>query len=146
MPCETIEQAIELLRVVCDKARATSCDRIVILWDEFGRHIESLISEGRSVALSEIQLLAEFVSRSKAMPITLGLLLHQELFQYASNSPQTVRAEWRKLKVVSDDSVYRRQQGNIPPDNRSGFDQNRSRAKECKQCDLFLTDRIALGH
>ena len=40
----------------------------MILWDEFGRHIESLISEGRSAALSEIQSLAEFVSRSKAIP------------------------------------------------------------------------------
>ena len=139
MPCETIEQAIELLRVVCDKARATSCDRIVILWDEFGRHIESLISEGRSVALSEIQLLAEFVSRSKAMPITLGLLLHQELFQYASNSPQTVRAEWRKIEgrfqtiQYIDDSkeIYRLITEVV-------FDQNRSRAKACKQRDLFF--------
>ena len=98
MPCETIEQAIELLGAVRDKARAAGCDRIVILWDEFGRHIESLIAEGRSAALSEIQLLAERVSRSTAIPVTLGLLLHQELLQYASNSPASVRAEWRKIE------------------------------------------------
>ncbi len=98
MPCETIEQAIALLSVVRDKARAAGCDRIAILWDEFGRHIESLISEGRSVALSEIQLLAEFVSRSQAIPVTLGLLLHQELLQYAGSMPQSVRSEWRKIE------------------------------------------------
>lgn len=138
MPCETIAQASELLEVVRDKARATGCDRVVILWDEFGRHIESLISEGRSVALSEIQLLAEFVSRSNDMPITLGLLLHQELFHYASSSPQTVRAEWRKIEgrfqtiQYIDDSkeIYRLIAEMV-------FDQNRSRAKACKQRDLF---------
>ena len=98
MPCETIDQAIELLGAVRDKARSAGCDRVVILWDEFGRHIESLISEGRSAALSEIQLLAESVSRSVAIPVTLGLLLHQELLQYASHSPASVRAEWRKIE------------------------------------------------
>ena len=98
MPCETIDQAIELISAVRDKAQAAGCDRVVILWDEFGRHIESLISEGRSAALSEIQLLAECVSRSVAIPVTLGLLLHQELLQYASHSPASVRAEWRKIE------------------------------------------------
>ena len=130
MPSETIEQAIELLGVVRDKARATGCDRIAILWDEFGRHLESLISEGRSVALSEIQLLAEFVNRSHGIPMTLGLLLHQELFQYASNSPQTVRAEWRKIEgrfqtiQYIDDSkeIYRLISEVV-------FDQNRACAK-----------------
>ena len=138
MPSETIEQAIELLGVVRDKARATGCDRVAILWDEFGRHIESLISEGRSVALSEIQLLAEFVSRSHGIPMTLGLLLHQELFQYASNSPQTVRAEWRKIEgrfqtiQYIDDSkeIYRLISEVV-------FDQNRSGAKAYKQLGLF---------
>ena len=138
MPSETIAQAIELLGVVRDKARATGCDRVVILWDEFGRHIESLISEGRSVALSEIQLLAEFVSRSHGIPVTLGLLLHQELFQYASNSPQTVRAEWRKIagrfqtiQYIDDSKEIYRLISEVV------FDQNRSRAKARKQRDLF---------
>ena len=75
MPCETIDQAIDLLVAVREKARSADCDRVVILWDEFGRHIESLIAEGRSAALSEIQLLAESVSRSIAIPVTLGLVI-----------------------------------------------------------------------
>lgn len=148
MPCETIDQAIELLGAVRDKARAAECDRIVILWDEFGRHIESLIAEGRSAALSEIQLLAECVSRSIAIPITLGLLLHQELLQYASNSPASVRAEWRKIEgrfqtiQYIDDSkeIYRLLSEVVFEQNRSNIlpdEQEKSVALECKQLGLF---------
>ena len=148
MPCETIDQAIELLGAVRDKARSAGCDRVVILWDEFGRHIESLISEGRSVALSEIQLLAECVSRSIAIPVTLGLLLHQELLQYASHSPASVRAEWRKIEgrfqtiQYIDDSkeIYRLLSEVVSEQNRSNIlpdEQAKSTALECKQLGLF---------
>ncbi|MCY3869456.1 MAG: hypothetical protein OXG87_07845, partial [Gemmatimonadetes bacterium] len=148
MPCETIDQAIELLGTVRDKVRAAGCDRIVILWDEFGRHIESLIAEGRSAALSEIQLLAECVSRSIAIPVTLGLLLHQELLQYASNSPASVRAEWRKIEgrfqtiQYIDDSkeIYRLLSEVVSEQNRSNIlldEQAKSSALECKQLGLF---------
>ncbi len=148
MPCETIDQAIELLVAVRDKARAAGCDRVVILWDEFGRHIESLIAEGRSAALSEIQLLAECVSRSIAIPVTLGLLLHQELLQYASNSPASVRAEWRKIEgrfqtiQYIDDSkeIYRLLSEVVSEQNRSNIlpdEQVKSSALECKQLGLF---------
>ena len=148
MPCETIDQAIELLVAVREKARAAGCDRVVILWDEFGRHIESLIAEGRSAALSEIQLLAECVSRSTAIPVTLGLLLHQELLQYASNSPASVRAEWRKIEgrfqtiQYIDDSkeIYRLLSEVVAEQNCSNILSNKqakSSALECKQLGLF---------
>ncbi|MCY3680270.1 MAG: hypothetical protein OXH16_02655 [Gemmatimonadetes bacterium] len=148
MPCETIEQAIELLGAVRDKARAAGCDQVVILWDEFGRHIESLIAEGRSAALSEIQLLAESVSRSIAIPVTLGLLLHQELLQYASHSPASVRTEWRKIEgrfqtiQYIDDSkeIYRLLSEVVSEQNSSGVLPDKQvfvSAKECKQLGLF---------
>lgn len=148
MSSETIDQAIELLGAVRDKARSADCDRIVILWDEFGRHIESLIAEGRSAALSEIQLLAECVSRSVAIPVTLGLLLHQELLQYASNSPASVRAEWRKIEgrfqtiQYIDDSkeIYRLLSEVVSEQNGSNVlpdEQVKSTALECKQLGLF---------
>ena len=148
MPCETVDQAIELLGAVRDKARAAGCDRVVILWDEFGRHIESLIAEGRSAALSEIQLLAECVSRSVAIPVTLGLLLHQELLQYASNSPASVRAEWRKIEgrfqtiQYIDDSkeIYRLLSEVVSEQNGSNVlpdEQVKSSVLECKQLGLF---------
>ena len=148
MPSETIDQAIDLLVAVRDKARAAGCDRVVILWDEFGRHIESLIAEGRSAALSEIQLLAECVSRSIAIPVTLGLLLHQELLQYASNSPASVRAEWRKIEgrfqtiQYIDDSkeIYRLLSEVVSEQNHSDAlsdEQVKLSAEACKKLGLF---------
>ena len=148
MPCETIDEAIKLLAAVRDKARSAGCDRVVILWDEFGRHIESLIAEGRSAALSEIQLLAECVSRSIAIPVTLGLLLHQELLQYASNSPVSVRAEWRKIEgrfqtiQYIDDSkeIYRLLSEVVSEQNSSNVlpdEQSKLSATVCKQLGLF---------
>ena len=137
-----------MLAAVRDKALASGCDRIVILWDEFGRHIESLISEGRSAALSEIQSLAEFVSRSKAIPVTLGLLLHQELLQYAGSMPQAVRTEWRKIEgrfqtiQYIDDSkeIYRLIAEAVSA--RSQFDKIDKKAiqravNQCRELDIF---------
>jgi hypothetical protein len=101
MPCEDIEQAMALLGALQAKvsqAMPGNYDRIVILWDEFGRHLESLVAEGRTAALSDIQMLAEFVSRTGDPPMTLGLLLHQDLLRYAGTMPQSVRAEWTKIE------------------------------------------------
>jgi hypothetical protein len=98
MPCDDMEQAITLLAKVQQKVRDAGGDRIIILWDEFGRHLESLLADGRPAALADIQILAEFISRARDLPITLGLLLHQDLLRYASSMPQSVRAEWTKVE------------------------------------------------
>ena len=76
----------------------TRLDGITVLWDEFGRHVESLIRRGDPHRLSEIQVLAEQASRSRNIPISLGLILHQNLLQYASGLSQSALAEWRKIE------------------------------------------------
>ena len=73
-------------------------DRVLIIWDEFGRHLETLISEGRSAELNDLQTLAEFVARQKAIPFSLSLFLHQGFLNYASNLPQSIRREWKKIE------------------------------------------------
>ena len=87
-----------VLAALQKKAAACGCDRVVLLWDEFGRHLEALLSEGRTSALAEIQVLAEFVSRTRGVPATMGLFLHQSLLQYAGNMTQSVRSEWTKIE------------------------------------------------
>ena len=87
-----------VLAAVQKKAAACGCDRVVLLWDEFGRHLEALLNEGRTSALGEIQVLAEFVSRPREVPATMGLFLHQSLLQYAGNMTQSVRSEWTKIE------------------------------------------------
>lgn len=73
-------------------------DRLVILWDEFGRHLETLILEGRSAEMHNLQILAEFVPRQKLVPFSLSLFLHQGFLSYASNLPQSIRREWKKIE------------------------------------------------
>lgn len=90
-------------------------DRIVLLWDEFGRHLETLLAEGQPTRLNEIQVLAEFASRTIDLPFTIALMLHQSLLSYAGKSPQAIKKEWKKiegrfeLKQYIDDSkeIYR---------------------------------------
>lgn len=98
MPAKTTQDAIAILNALKEKAAEKRFDRIAIIWDEFGRHLESLVADGRGDALLELQTLAEFSSRSSSIPIALGLILHQGLLHYASNAPQGVRSDWKKIE------------------------------------------------
>jgi hypothetical protein len=82
------------LREFCVKQKL---DRIAILWDEFGKHLESLIAEGRTADLIAVQQLSEYVGRSKKIPATLTLFMHQGLMRYASSLPSSARTEWSKI-------------------------------------------------
>ena len=93
----TIDEAIAFLKQLKVVARSAGLDRICLLWDETGRHLESLVAEGRSAELSDIQVLAEYVSRSSDMPMTFGVTLHQSLLHYAQQMSSSVRTEWQKI-------------------------------------------------
>lgn len=73
-------------------------DRIAIVWDEFGRHLEGLITEGRARDLDAVQRLSEWTTRSASPSASLTLLLHQNVLAYAGNLNQTTRNEWRKIE------------------------------------------------
>ncbi len=87
-----------LLEGLAAGAAASGCDRILVIWDEFGRHLETLLREARTVELADIQSLAEFASRETQVPVTVGLLLHQNILQYAGSMTQSVRSEWTKIE------------------------------------------------
>ncbi len=95
---ESMEEAVALMARLREKKKSLGVDRISIIWDEFGRHLESLAREGYGDSLSEVQLLAEFSARTKTFPVTLNLLLHQGLIHYAGNLPQAIQNEWRKIE------------------------------------------------
>ena len=81
----------------CASGAKDTPDRVLLVWDEFGRHLESLVAGGRSGELNDLQTLAEFASRQQAMPMTIALLMHQPMVQYAGSAPQGVRNEWAKI-------------------------------------------------
>ncbi len=91
------DDAIEILKIAEAKALASGLDRIVIVWDEFGRHVEGLLADGRASDLADVQILAEYASRTSRVVTVLALLLHQGLLQYAANVPQSVRNQWTKI-------------------------------------------------
>jgi hypothetical protein len=88
----------DFLEDLGSKLLPLGCDRIVILWDEFGRHVQTLLAEGKTHALHDLQLLAEMAARSSQVPMTLGLLLHQSVGTYTGHAPQSVRRELTKIE------------------------------------------------
>lgn len=94
---DTMEEAIGFLQELKQVCHGAGVDQICVLWDETGRHLESLVADGRATELSDIQLLAEYASRSTDMPVTLGITLHQSMLHHAQQMTQSVRAEWLKI-------------------------------------------------
>lgn len=76
----------------------SSGDHVAIVWDEFGRHLEGLVAEGRSADMDFVQRLAERAVRANGPTISLTLLLHQNLLAYATRLNETTRSEWRKIE------------------------------------------------
>ena len=94
----SMDDIIALLSAVRDRYCPDPIDRVAIVWDEFGRHLEELIIRGTAADLSDVQTLAEFCARTKRVPTTLALLLHQGLIRYATNTSATVQREWKKIE------------------------------------------------
>ena len=74
-----------------------SVDRVAIIWDEFGRHLEKLVELGQSHYLDELQILAEWCSRQQKVLCTCNVLMHQALATYSARLTHTVNKEWKKV-------------------------------------------------
>ena len=94
----TLDDALYFLKELTELCNEIGLDRILIGWDEFGRHVEALVASGRASQLAEVQQLAEFASRAANPSVTMALLMHQGLLHYGGNVPQTVRNEWKKIE------------------------------------------------
>ena len=97
-PADSMDELVALLSAVRDRYCPDPIDRLAIVWDEFGRHLEELVLRGRAGDLSDVQMLAEFCARTRRAPTTFALLLHQGLIRYAANTSVTVQREWKKIE------------------------------------------------
>lgn len=139
-----VASVVKQIRAVCDEAK---CDRITIVWDEFGRHLEALVAEGRGDELAEIQLIAEIASRTQQIPITFCAILHQGLSHYASGLPQAIRANWKKIEgrfatiqYVDDSKEIYRLVSEVATLRRTGTLPSKkwqSMAKKCLELGMF---------
>ena len=91
-------QIKELDRALEWLSQRRRADHIAIIWDEFGRHLEGLVTEGRARDLDQVQRLADWAARAQNPTASLTLLLHQNLLAYAGRLNQTSRNEWRKIE------------------------------------------------
>jgi len=137
---------IEVLKLVKNVCLKNKCDTVSIIWDEFGRHLESLVAEGRGDELSEIQSVAEYAARSQTIKMTFCLILHQGLLHYASGIPQAMRTDWKKvegrfktIQYVDDSKEIYRLIGEVVSSRRPrGFDPQRISGKAKKSLELGL--------
>jgi hypothetical protein len=86
------------LDALCKAIANRAGDHVAIIWDEFGRHLEGLVAEGRPADMDFVQRLAERAPRANGPTLSLTLLLHQNLLAYASRLNETTRSEWRKIE------------------------------------------------
>lgn len=98
MSVEAAGDAVATLQRVLDAADRGGFDSALILWDEFGRHLEKLLAAGRAAELADLQTIAELASRSKGFPLRIALFTHRGLSQYSQTAPQAIRAEWAKVE------------------------------------------------
>ncbi len=87
-----------VLKAIAERAKKQRIDRIAIVWDEFGRHLEALASSGRATDMSDVQKIAEWAARQEKPSATFSLLLHQNISHYAGNLSQTAKSSWRKIE------------------------------------------------
>ncbi|MCY3984287.1 MAG: hypothetical protein OXE85_10275 [Roseovarius sp.] len=80
------------------KARKENRQRIVIVWDEFGHHLETLVREGRPEDLLDVQNLAEWVVRGSDPKMSLTTLMHKGLNHYIRGVSETAESTWAKIE------------------------------------------------
>ncbi|MCH8135314.1 MAG: hypothetical protein IIB77_04965, partial [Proteobacteria bacterium] len=119
--------AVRVLATLCDKALQNNRDRVLIIWDEFGRHLERLVASGQAARIGDIQQIAEFVSRSSRIPITFSAIMHQGLLSYSGSTSQLGLSAWRKvegrfktIQYVDDSKELYHLVGKLISDSRSG--------------------------
>ena len=87
-----------MLTYMAKSCKSGRSDRIAIIWDEFGQHLERLASMGRAEDLLEVQALAEWAVRQKRMTVTLTTLLHKGFRQYSGMVSQGGQGIWNKIE------------------------------------------------
>lgn len=70
---------------------------ILIIWDEFGRFLESTIGDAFGQEAAQLQSFAEFCNRSGTYQVHLVLITHRLISGYAAGLPQSYQQEWARI-------------------------------------------------
>jgi hypothetical protein len=89
---------LECYRAAAKELTKKGYSGIIVVYDEFGKVLESQQGEARPADLFFLQSFAELCSRSGHQQLVLIVALHQAFAQYAQRLPGHVRNEWAKIE------------------------------------------------
>ena len=88
----------DTLKAILTKARRQRIERVAIVWDEFGQHLETLVRDGRTEDLLAVQDIAEWTVRRTNPVVTFTTLMHQGVHNYTRRVSDMTRVAWRKIE------------------------------------------------
>ena len=71
---------------------------IVVLWDEFGRYLESRATQAFGAEAAQLQIFAEACNHSGEDQLHLLLFTHKEVQSYAAALPKNYQYEWARIE------------------------------------------------
>jgi hypothetical protein len=101
-----------IFHTTAEALRSFGYTGILIIWDEFGRFLESRLGDAFGTEAALLQSFAEFCNRSGSHQVHLVLITHRLISGYASGLPLAYQQEWARIAerfsaydVSSDPSV-----------------------------------------
>ena len=102
-------QVVELYRdaaqFLCEEK---GFDGIFIVYDEFGKYLERGVRQPHNFDLHFLQDIAELCNKSGAFHLHLLLVTHLPVSQYATQMPNTIQQEWKKIEGRLQQSSFNR--------------------------------------
>ena len=91
-------EIVDLYRSAAQEVTKRGYEGLVLIYDEFGKVLESQEGQAKPDDLFLIQSLAEQCARSRRHRLLLIVTLHQGFAQYAQRLPSHMRMEWAKIE------------------------------------------------
>lgn len=86
-----------IFRATAEALRDYGYRGILVIWDEFGRFLDSRIGEAFGIEAALLQSFAEFCNRSGSTQVHLVLITHQLIAGYATGLPTLHQQEWARI-------------------------------------------------
>lgn len=90
--------SVKIYREVSEKIKEKGYKGIFVLYDEFSKYIEYIVSENSIDNIKEIQDFAEFCTRSKEQQVHMLLISHKSIGQYTDNINRGNIDNWKAIE------------------------------------------------
>ncbi len=86
-----------IFRATAEAIQSSGYAGIVVIWDEFGRFLDSRVGEAFGADAALLQSFAEFCNRSGLTQVHLVLITHRLISGYATGLPVLHQQEWARI-------------------------------------------------